>query len=500
MLFPYRRTYDVRIDALPDAPRAGTLVFPLAPNSTEREDRDSKSNERNPSRSGNEAQSLPEAPIENPKDFPGEPRVDLRDFYPREMRRPEPFDDRPIFIYDPEWLKDGFPLGADLPLTGGTLRPVEGESTFGFLKDRAMDPGRIDLPREALRAGLELNLPADAGNIETLAVRLPHARHHAGGILLTDPDTGHPQGMRAVIPPAVTQLDALLYAHHAYERGRAAPEDLERLLAAASIPGNRAQYLTEKDRRSAWVLFESRGDDWNRPLWSELGLRLARQCGIATVDSVLSESLGSAVLVTERPERLKPKTSSRAKTQSKSSAATASTASSASAKKRKTPDVDGAPSFDTPLLTLSASTLIQSGRRTMRYLAMADILNADGAAPSKDLPVLWQRMVFSLLTGGTDRPERWLFVREEFGWRPAPALDLSPAPDFTDRPITADGVRRLRDADDAVAVADYFQLSLRDAKTRLADMRRVISGWKREAHDLGISSRETARMAPLFDV
>ncbi|BBF23248.1 HipA domain-containing protein [Sutterella megalosphaeroides] len=491
MLFPYRRTYDVRIDALPDAPRAGTLVFPLAPDSRKREDRDSKSDKRIPSRSGNEVQSLPEAPIENPKDFPGEPRVDLRDFYPREMRRPELFDDRPIFIYDPEWLKEGFPLGADLPLAGGTLRPVEGESTFGFLKDRAVDPGRIDLPREALRAGLELNLPADAGNIETLAVLLPHARHHAGGILLTDPDTGHPQGMRAVIPPAVTQLDALLYAHHAYERGRAAPEDLERLLAAASIPGSRAQYLTEKDRRSAFVLFESRGDDWNRPLWSELGLRLARQCGIATVDSVLSESLGSAVLITERPDRLKPKTSSQTKVSIKSTD---------SEKKRKTFEVDGSPSIDAPLLTLSASTLIQNGRRTMSYLAMADILNADGAAPSKDLPVLWQRMVFSLLTGGTDRPERWLFVREEFGWRPAPAHDLSPAPDFTDRPITADGVRRLRDADDAVAVADYFQLSLRDAKTRLADMRRVVSGWKREAHDLGISSRETARMAPLFDV
>ena len=50
------------------------------------------------------------------------------------------------------------------------------------------------------------------------------------------------------------------------------------------------------------------------------------------------------------------------------------------------------------------------------------------------------------------------------------------------------------------ALADYFQMSLRDAKTRLADMRRVISGWKREAYELGISSRETARMAPLFDV
>lgn len=495
MLFPYRRTYDVRIDALPGSPRAGTLVFPLAPNLRDEDDRNSKPEESNPSRSGNNVEALPEASIENAEDGlkadPNEPRVNLRDFYPREVRRPDPFDDRPIFIYDPEWLRDGFPLGADLPLASGTLRPVEGESTFGFLKDRSVDPGRIDLPRAALRSGLELNLPTDAGNIETMAVRLPHARHHAGGILLTDSDTGHPQGMRAVIPPAVTQLDALLYAHHAYERGRAAQEDLERLLAAASIPGSHANYLTEKDRRSAFVLFESRGDDWNRPLWSELGLRLARQCGIPTVDSVLSESLGSAVLITERPDRAKPKASLRAKARSKSVD---------TAKKEKTLESDGAFSLETPLLTLSASTLVNNGRRTLSYLAMADILNADGAAPSKDLPVLWQRMVFSLLTGGTDRPERWLFVREDFGWRPAPAHDLSPAPDFTDRPITADGVRRLRDADDAVALADYFQMSLRDAKTRLADMRRVISGWKREAYELGISSRETARMAPLFDV
>ena len=43
------------------------------------------------------------------------------------------------------------------------------------------------------------------------------------------------------------------------------------------------------------------------------------------------------------------------------------------------------------------------------YLGIADILNSDGASPAEDLPKVWRRMAFALLTGAADAPERWLF-------------------------------------------------------------------------------------------
>lgn len=38
------------------------------------------------------------------------------------------------------------------------------------------------------------------------------------------------------------------------------------------------------------------------------------------------------------------------------------------------------------------------------YLGIADILNSDGASPAEDLPKVWRRMAFALLTGAADAP------------------------------------------------------------------------------------------------
>lgn len=93
-----------------------------------------------------------------------------------------------------------------------------------------------------------------------------------------------------------------------------------------------------------------------------------------------------------------------------------------------------------PLFTLSARTL--TAGRMGSYLGIADILNSDGASPAEDLPKVWRRMAFALLTGAADAPERWLFVREEFGWRLAPAHGWRPNTGAA-RPMTADGGGRL---------------------------------------------------------
>ena len=46
------------------------------------------------------------------------------------------------FQYDGDWVESGVPLGADLPLEHGVLRPRLGKSAFGFLEDRSGE-GRV---------------------------------------------------------------------------------------------------------------------------------------------------------------------------------------------------------------------------------------------------------------------------------------------------------------------------------------------------------------------
>ena len=41
------------------------------------------------------------------------------------------------FRYSKAWLDNGFPIGADLPLQEGLMKPLNAARLFGFLADRA---------------------------------------------------------------------------------------------------------------------------------------------------------------------------------------------------------------------------------------------------------------------------------------------------------------------------------------------------------------------------
>ena len=69
-------------------------------------------------------------------------------------------------------------------------------------------------------------------------------------------------------------------------------------------------------------------------------------------------------------------------------------------------------------------------------------------------------------------PERWLFVREEFGWRLAPAHGWRPNTGAA-RPMTADGRRPIAAAEDLVRLAPYFAMKTTDAKKVLLAIRRA---------------------------
>lgn len=153
-------------------------------------------------------------------------------------------------------------------------------------------------------------------------------------------------------------------------------------------------------------------------------------------------------------------------------------------------------------LTLSGETLGGDPKAGLSYLGLADILNSSGAEPAKDLPRIWRRMVFSHLCGAdADVPAHWQFIRSTYGWKLAPAHAFSIAPPGMNvhRPITVDGKQTLKSADDAVSLAPYFGMKVAEAKAELSEMRKVMLGWERLAFSLGADPRECALMAPVLD-
>lgn len=429
-------------------------------------------------------------------------------------------DDVPIFIYDPAWIENGFPIGADLPLSRDPIRPPKGARTFSFLKERSISEEVFSLIQdenfggnddEALsprsvrtrvrfldhgrdpdadgEATIDLSLalppeceadPRAAGAAEWLGVLAPHAFRHAGGFDIVR--AGLACGLRTRTASESTDLDSLIYACHAYENGRARRPDRMRIAANAVLPGRRTQ-LTVMHRKSECAVTMRRIDDpVDVPLWRALAMKLAERAGIAVLPWTLRTTLGASILLTERFDRTTdPETHLRTR----------------------------------PVLTLSAASLlplrpIRAGRpgatssyrsKSFAYLALADILNRAGAAPRTDLPQLWRRMTFSVLLGAEASLSDWQFARTAFGWRLLPMHAVSMLPrDWSAGPrATLDGRKARLSAESCVAAARYFGMTLSDAKTALFEMRRALSDWVAEAEALGASQEEIEMMASVFE-
>lgn len=496
MLISAFRSFEVLIDGLPcgsSPQKAGTLLLPVLPKLSRSASPRSRSNasrssmpsfllsdgaaearsaqndqaqafdsetaspnEKRMKPTGSKASAL-QAPFSDPLRFAPKPRS---------VKAPWPVLERalpavPHFMYDEAWLNSGFPIGKDLPLVRGLQTPSGQRASFGFLEDRRVHDEILEMYLRAAAAGLKLPFPDDATPLELSAVRIPHALQHAGGITILENKSE--TGLREALPEKSTQVDALLYAWHAYERGRARRDEWTTLLPALTFPEPEGRFLVQSGRKSLLAQTRSMKAPIDAALWRELGLRLARRCGIESVETDWEYTMGTPILFSERADRTS----------------------------------DGS-----PRLMLSGETLGGDPERGLSYLGLADILNSSGADPKTDLPRIWRRMAFALLCSpDADVPAHWQFVREQWGWRlaPAHAFTIAPPGMASHRPMTIDGRQTLRDADHAVSYAPYFGMSIKDAKAELAQMRRVILGWEKLAYALGADPRECALMAPVLD-
>jgi serine/threonine-protein kinase HipA len=154
---------------------------------------------------------------------------------------------------------------------------------------------------------------------------------------------------------------------------------------------------------------------------------------------------------------------------------------------------------------LSAMSMLDASDNDPRsYLEFVDALRQHGAAPKEDIHQLWRRIVFSILISNTDdhlRNHGFLYS-EMGGWRLAPAYDLNPVPtDIKPRILSTsitldDGTASL---ELAFEVANYFDLSPKEARQIARDVGTVIAVWRKEAAKLGLSKAECDRMASAFE-
>ncbi len=385
----------------------------------------------------------------------------------------------PLFEYSPHWCEIGFSLGADLPLKLGKQKPLPGMRAFGFLKDRLPHVDLYSLLSTAALERAEGGLHPAAGKTELGAVRMPSSAIAYGGLIFY----GENVPLEASQPVIhINDLAELVYAWHAWERGKNSPEETALLCAAGLSSDERFSLTLLSDRRPVTVTLPSVNDAYDVPFWRAFGLKMAKIAGIEVVDYALERRLGETVLKVARFDRQNTPV------------------------RRGVDTVHAAPKL---LAAASASTLLMRfNPRTERpypvsYLAMADILNREGAAPGVDLPKLWDRMAYTLLTNHAgDRAERWQFIHTELGWRPAPAHLLEwmpPAYGSRHATLTADGRKPLTDAEDAIALCGYFGLSSSDAKMRLMALRRALRDWEDIALADGASPNDLTLMAELFE-
>jgi len=374
-----------------------------------------------------------------------------------------------LFEYDDAWLKDPerFSLEPALAMTRGAFAPPSGLDVFGSLGDSAPDTwGRRLMQRAERRAaereGRAIRTLAESDYLlgvsdETRQGALRFRRF--GEESFQAPD-------RAGVP-ALIKLGQLLQVTERILRDEETDEDLQLIFAPGSSIGGARPKASVIDQYGYLSIakFPKETDDYSVETWEEIALRLAEQAGIATPKHQLIEVAGKAVLLSRRFDR-----------QDRTRI---------------------------PFLSAMAMMSAKDGEQGS-YPEIVDSLVQHGAQAKTDARALYRRVVFNVLISNVDdhlRNHGFLWLGRN-GWSLSPAYDLNPVPaDIKARVLTTnisldEGTCSL---DLLEAAAEYFSLSLAQARTIIKEVALVTSGWRDLAKEVGARSAEIQRMASAFE-
>lgn len=386
------------------------------------------------------------------------------------------------FRYDETWMQIGFSLGSDLPLIESTclLSPKPGRNTselfsrnrtFGFFADTAPGCWLGPLAKKAHLFDLKAPIPDPAVSPLNFWAFAGHKNHRFSALDCGLDPSEERESFNA--PLEKKKLSLLVRAlENADENfARLKREDIALLLDHTSDIGGRRIKATFSDAagRQRVLRARARSDAVNTPLWTAIASSLARDCGLRTLPFEYLPVAGYGAYIEERFDR------------------------------------DGTE----PLFCLSAATLAapKSAMKAISspkisFLDVADIINAQGSAPKKDLQELFSRLLFATLTTNRrETPENIWFYRENGGWRLAPLSAPFPGDSLGGAaqlamPIAGNDSRA--DPLHAIEYAKYFGLTSAAAKSLCLSFSKVVHTWRERAQEMRADITEIAAVQGAF--
>lgn len=374
-----------------------------------------------------------------------------------------------LFEYADEWLRDAdcFELEPDLPLTRGGFVPPAGQAIHGSLGDSAPDTWGRRLMQRAERRQAEREGRAVRTLMESDYLLGVSDETRLGALRFRRVDqeeflAGSHRGI-----PALVDLGRLLESTERLLRDEETDEDLQLIFAPGSSLGGarpKASVIDQHGRLSI-AKFPKDSDEYSIETWEEIALRLADRAGIVTARHELLQVAGKAVLLSRRFDR-----------------------------------ADG---HRIPFLSAMALLGVKDGEGSS-YPEMVDALARHGAQAKKDAHALYRRVAFNVLVSNVDdhlRNHGFLRI-DKSGWTLSPAYDLNPVPvDLKARVLTTniDLEESTCSIDLLEASADYFALSLAEARVIIKEVATATSSWRTVAREVGATAAEIHRMATAFE-
>jgi serine/threonine-protein kinase HipA len=374
------------------------------------------------------------------------------------------------FEYDETWIrsKSRFPLEPLLTIDAGVHHTQPGRPLFGAIGDSAPDRwGRALMKRAERRsAEREGRMPRTLMEIDFLLMVDDTIRQ--GALRFREKGTSEFLSNRERRIPPLIELPRLLAASERVLDDSDTDEDLRLLLApGSSLGGARPKAaVVDTDGNFAIAKFPHSGDEYNVELWSCLTLNLAGRAGVEIPSYSITNVLDQQVLLIRRFDR--------------------------EGSKR--------------IPFLSAMSMIGAfDNEDHSYLELADAIRQHGADVRRDLPQLWRRIMFNVLSSNVDdhlRNHGFLYDTIKQGWRLSPAYDINPVPvDVKPRVLSMmiDDQDNSASFDLVIEVGEYFGLGLDQMRAITGEVSESVAKWGEEAERLGASSSEVARMASAFE-
>lgn len=373
------------------------------------------------------------------------------------------------FIYGKSYLAraDAVPFDpAQLKLAEKTYETTALNGVFGALRDAGPDYwGRRIIERHAGKAQLSemdylLNSPDDrAGAL-------------GFGLNATPPAPKRTFNQTLDLAKLQEIADIIVRDEDLPERG-AEVQALDLMLAGTSMGGARPKAVVE-DSDGLWLAKFNRPDDkWNAARVEHAMLLLARQCGLQTAESKLTNIGDRDALLVKRFDREK---------------------------------VDGG---YTRARMISALTLLQTedthqSRDKWSYVLLVEELRRASAKPQDDANELFRRMVFNaLISNNDDHPRNHALLAKDANWRLSPAYDLTPAPlislERRDLAMACGDYGRIASAQNLLTQAGRFLLNPEEAQSIINSMVDTVKSiWHKTLRSVGVSEQECAMLENSF--